>query len=182
MTLKQTLFVHHLLGDCAGNATEAVRRSGYAARTANKRAARLLKSPAVAAAIRAGVDAHAMTAAECLSRLAMMGRTDPSSFGDLIACETMDAARDELRKLRRKGISFLVKSITPDRSGRPVVHLHDAADALKLIGRNLGLLRETVRLDLDGQDMDKLSVDELLAIARGKAPTGDLGPMTAARN
>jgi hypothetical protein len=170
MTLKQTLFVHHFLGECGGNATAAMIRAGYPAATANRHAPRLLKSPAVRAAIEARMDRHAMDSAECLGRLAAMARADPSDFRALLACPTMAEASAELARLRRKGLAFLVRSVTPDRAGRPVVQLHDSAAALKLIGRNLGLLRETIRLDPEDADMDKMSVDDLMRIARGKLP------------
>lgn len=85
MTPKQQLFVREYLVDL--NATQAAIRAGYSAKTAQRIAHQLLhETPAVAAAVQAGMDKRSakleITAERVLQEIARLAFFDPSKLYD----------------------------------------------------------------------------------------------------
>ncbi len=72
LTLKQTLFIQHYLGDSKGNGTEAARRAGYGGdeRTLAAIASENLAKPQIAARIAARIDDLGITTDMLLRELA----------------------------------------------------------------------------------------------------------------
>ena len=119
-----------------------------------------------------------MRANEVLMRLTNMAR---GSLDDFITIDNDGYERIDLAKAKEAGLLHLVKKFTVNETTRKVkgkngedfaqiinrtvhIDLHDAKDALKLIGTHQGLFIERKEINLN---VSELSDDELVAIVEG---------------
>lgn len=150
LTLKQWKFIEYFLGEANGNATEAGRLAGYT--SPNVQAARLLANVSIRKAIDERLAPLAMSANEVLNRLSEHARADVADLDDLIRVETVDGEPKitiDLKGARRKGVSRLIRKITPHRNG-VTIELHDAQAALDKLARCHGLYKD--KLDVTTTD------------------------------
>jgi phage terminase small subunit len=158
---KQRRFVEAYL--VCWNASEAARVAEYA--WPYKAGPNLTKLPAVQAAIQERLAEAAMRADEVLARLAEQARIDLADFmlfeDEAKVDDAGQPVLDELgnpviirtfaglnwKELEKRG--HLVKKLSYDRNGRPVIEFHDAQQALIQIGRHLKLFTDNVNLNAE---------------------------------
>lgn len=142
-TTKQRAFIEHYL--TCWNATEAARRAGYSAKTAQEQGSRLLSNVIVEAAIDARITELKAGADEVLLRLADHARSTVEDFID-DAGEVNVAAARERRKLHL--VKKLKQNVRYDKDGGRTVtteiELHDAQAATVQLGRALGVFVDKV--------------------------------------
>lgn len=155
-TDRQRAFVEHYC-QC-WNASEAARRAGYSAKTAQEQSSRLLAQPNMQAAIQKRVAELKMGADEVLLRLAEHAR---GSIEDVLD----DDDEFSLSQARKRKRAHLIKKLRTtrrvDKNGDVTtttdVELHDAQAALLQLGRAHGLFIERIKVG-------NLSDDELLRL------------------
>ncbi len=153
LTNKRKVFVAEYLR--CWNASEAARRAEYAKPGAEGH--RLLKNAEVQAHIQERMTDLAMSADECLSRLAEEARADIAEF-------IHEDGSLNWETLRSKG--HLVKKIrhTDDRTE---IELYSVQSALQLIGQHHALFVERQQRELEISLSDRLSGQIDNALARG---------------
>lgn len=129
LTDKQRAFVEHYL--TTWNATEAARRAGYSAKTAQEIGSENLSKPIIRTLIEQRIGELKMTADEVLLRLAGHARGDMGDFLDARGNINLAAAR-RARRLH------LVKRVSDTDKGT-TIELYDSQAALIQIGRALKL-------------------------------------------
>lgn len=138
---KQRAFVDFYLAN-GHNATKAAEAAGYA--NSRRAGSRLRTNEDIKAEIAARTASRAMTADEALQRLADRARVSVADFYDVDDDGNLVL---NLRRARDSGKLDLIDNITYDRQGNPILKLPDRAEALTLIGRNLGLWVDRVQQD-----------------------------------
>lgn len=153
MNIKHTQFVNEFLK--CWNATHAY-RSVYpnaSSDAARNNGARLLANDRVSSAIKARIEENAMTANEVLQRLARHGR---ATIEDFITVNATDWTFD-VEKAQQSGKLDLLKKLTrtektvtvggkEETTVTTVIELHDVQNALTLLGKNLGLFSDQLKL------------------------------------
>jgi phage terminase small subunit len=152
---KLKMFVESYL--ITWSATEAARRAGY--KNANVTSVRLMKRTDVQAAIAERIKQAAMEADETLARFAEQARSNVADFIlleeidylDVLGKPVIDPITKETKKIKiMRGINWetveqrghLVKEISYDKRGNPMIKLHDGQAALIQIGKALGLFSD----------------------------------------
>lgn len=134
LTPKQSAFVQEYLIDL--NATQAAIRAGYSERTANEQASRLMKNPAVKAAIEAAQEARAerteITQDYVITNLALVVE----------------------RCLQRAPVVTMSGNQVQDEEGRDVWQFNapGANKALELLGKHLGMFSDKVQHEVTGKN------------------------------
>lgn len=104
LAYKQELFIEYLLGESAGNATDAARKAGYMGddRTLAVTGHRLLRNPNVAARVQARLAEAAMSADEVLAHLAEIARAPWQEFLQIktVRGEVVDVRMDLTNKVK----------------------------------------------------------------------------------
>jgi hypothetical protein len=132
---RQRLFIAHYL-ECL-NATEAARRAGYKDGPWLRHFAQKLTTKVhIREAIREGLDAMTMSAAEILARIAAVAR---GNIGDFLEIDASGHARINVAKAKELGQLGLIKRLVVDANGRPEIELHNALDALAHLARVFSL-------------------------------------------
>ena len=168
---KQRAFIEHYL--TCWNASEAARRAGYSAHTANEQGARLLANVSVKAAIERRIGELRATADEVLLRLASHSRATMSDFFKRVPVpSTADTDAWELildlDKAEQLGKMHLVKKYKAGAEGVSV-ELHDAQAATVQLAKVLGLFVERVEVRtwrdrvVDLLKAQKVTPDEVVA-------------------
>jgi hypothetical protein len=143
LTDKQQLFALEYAASL--NGTEAAARAGYSGdrNTLGVVAFENLRKPKVRAEIDRLLKERTLQANEVLSRLADQARGIPADcfnvHGKLIGVD--------FEKLKEYGLLHLVKKVSYDRDGRPVVEFYDAQAALVHLGKHHGLFAERLEDD-----------------------------------
>lgn len=149
LTARQRAFVDHFLATF--NASEAARRIGVTSKRAARRGYELRENPAVAAEIKARLDALTMTADEVLIRLAQHARASLDSF----VADDAETPAIDIGKARAAGAMHLAKRIkTTVRRKRPgaaelvsvEVEIVDTQAALVALGRAHSLFTDRLRV------------------------------------
>lgn len=142
---KQQVFVNAYLRTF--NATKAAKEAGYSEDTAYSQGARLLKHVEIANAIRARMEADAMSTSEVLYHLAQIARGDFDDIAD--SNGTLD-----MTEARRVGKTNLIKrvknkAIVTEQSdiSETEVEMYDRLRALELIGKYLKLWTDKVEVE-----------------------------------
>ena len=126
--------------------------------TARANAAKLLATTNISEEIERRLEESTMSANEVLARLADEAR---ASIADFLMPDSLLIDPEKVHEL-----GHLVKSLTYDAQGRPKIVLHDAQSAKQLIGRNLGMFKETsTSINID---LSQLTIDQLERIAKGE--------------
>ncbi len=165
LTDKQQAFVNAYVK--CWNASEAARRAGYSANTANEQGSRLLANASIRAEIERRKAELTMSADEALTRITEQAR---AGYADYF---TSDGAVD-LESLIADGKGHLIRKIKPTKDGLEI-EFYDAQTALFTVAKIQGLLRD--RTEISGpaggpvyteqtvkHDLTKLNVDELSAL------------------
>jgi len=134
LNFRRRLFVEYFLRDPAGSAAEAARRAGY--RCPETLGPRLLKTPAIQAAISARVRTAALAADEVLARLSDVASADLFHF---IRLEANGDWNVDLRAAKRLGMGHLIKRIRKKKDGSTDIELEPRMLALSKIGAHLSL-------------------------------------------
>lgn len=149
LTTRRAAFVLEYLKNGFNGKAAAV-AAGYGERGASRRAAELLKQPAVKAEIRAEMEAQRIGARAVLARLAEHARASLDDFLTDGPTPTID-----IERARARGALHLAKkykcSTRRDKRGNVVtvaeIELHDAQAALVHIGRAHKLFTDRVQVD-----------------------------------
>jgi phage terminase small subunit len=138
LTPKRRAFIDEYLIDF--NATRAAVRAGYGARSAHTIGSRLLKLPAVKAALDAAIAARAertrVTADRVIAEYARL------AFADMRRYAEWNADGIKLRphtSLSADDAAAVVELIPVGAAGRARIKLHDKRPALDALARHLGL-------------------------------------------
>jgi len=163
---RQRLFAEYYLA--TWSVTEAARLAGYQNKNLNAAGQRLIGHPLIKAYIEDRLRALGMEANEVIGRLSQQARTNIADF--LIEVErtrddgtTYTEIALNMAIVRERG--YLIKKLSYDKQGRPVLELHDAQNALVQLGRHLALF-------VDRQENTNVNVEvsaDDLAAARAKA-------------
>src|SRR5204863_6903494 len=100
--------------------------------------------PEVRAAIDNRVSVVALSTDQVLASLSDQASADMGDFAGLVGVDG-EAARKELRRLKRAGKARLIKRLVPTRHGFGV-ELHDSQAALKLLGNYRALWSERLQV------------------------------------
>ena len=125
----QKLFVHHYLGRSSGSALDAARRAGY--KHPHPEGVRLLKNPAVQAAIKARVERAAMAESEVLNRLADVATSDMLDF---LEFDQNGGCKLNLELVKRLGLGHLIKRLRINKDGTHDIVLESRLPALIKLG------------------------------------------------
>lgn len=153
LTRRQRRFVAAYLR--TWNAAKAAREAGYSETTARAISYLLLRKPAIKEAIRLALEQEEMQTAEIMARLTQQARLNPSSF---FVFKNGKAGR-ELVSVKWETVEemgHLVKKISYDRAGRPVLEFHDPQHALELLAKRQGALID--RRELTGANGKAIEV------------------------
>jgi phage terminase small subunit len=156
------------------NASRAARDAGYSEKTAGEIGYENLKKPEIQAEIRRIMKEIAMSAEEVLARLTAEAQANLAELVEPYDVPILDREGDHvgdrqsfrLKPAAFERYGFLIKSISPTRSGDFKFELHDAQKAKELIGRHHNLFKET-NLNID---LSKLSDAQLERLANGEDP------------
>jgi len=143
---RQTVFVEEYLN--CWNASEAARRAGYSEKWAASNASKLLKNTEIDAEIQRICDERGVKPPEVLDRLGDQARGSMADFLSINA-ET-GVAYVDLAKAERLGKLHLIRKLSHGRNGLQI-ELYDAQAALEKLGKALGVLRENVNINQEGQ-------------------------------
>lgn len=168
LTDKQKAFVDAYVESL--NATDAARRAGYQGTYESLRVigSQNLTKKHVREAIDRKLETRTLHSNEVLSRLGDQARGIPADCFKVYGNED-DGYRIgvDFDKLREYGLMHLIKKLSYDRDGRPVVEFYDAQSALVHVGRAFGLFKDGLDLTSGGKPLDqaivivKMDVDEL---------------------
>lgn len=178
LSAKQQSFVESYF-TCGWNATEAARRAGYSAKTAQEQGSRLLSNVVVRAQIDVRLKEQAMGADEVLARLSGHARGSVEDFLD-------DKGGFSLSAGRASGKLFLVKELEQTqrteylKDGNPVTivttkfKIHDPQTALVHIGRARAMFTDKIApVDPTGQEeYGHYTDEELRKIANANTSPG----------
>lgn len=164
LSAKQHRFVAEYLLDL--NAAAAARRAGYSEKTAKQQGARLLATPSVAGAIEEAQSALAadlgVRQEQVVATLAAIAFTeirDVVTWGDDYEDDGRRCMSVQLRPAASLSAdaAAAVNEFHVDAQGRLRVKLHDKLRALELLGKHLGMFKESVEHRLPGPIEVKLS-------------------------
>ncbi len=157
LSLRHERFVAEFLKD--GNATQAYIRAGYSPRGAQPSASKLLRRPAIAAALAAGQERIARALEVDATRIAQeYARIAYASIGDFVSSDAAGRLRIDLDKAgqaQRAGIVELRVSTHGNQEQRVVLKL-GKLQALAALTRNLGVLGAKPAPGLTAQDRERL--------------------------
>jgi len=131
LSLKMRLWVEYYTGSANGNATEAARLAGYngdektLAQIGTQNLRKLRETKRFQERIRARIEASHITAAEVVGILAEQARANVDDITD-------SKGNVDLKKIKRKKLGHLVKSITPTKFGARVQMVSQFAAAQQL--------------------------------------------------
>lgn len=151
LSRKQTVFIDEYLK--CWNATQAAIRAGYPEKSARTVGSENLAKPDISAAIQKRLDENAMSANEVLQRLADHGR---GTLADFVSVNEsgwsvdLDKAQQAeklhlLKKITRTEKTFKSKG-NEETTVVTSIELHDVQNALTLLGKNLGIFSDQVKL------------------------------------
>ena len=145
LTDKQQAFVFEYVKDL--NATDAARRAGYKGTYESLRVigSQNLTKTHIRAAVDNLLEERALRATEVLSRL-----TDQALGVPEDCFEVYDGLIGiNFTKLKERGLLHLIKKLSYDKFGHPVIEFYDAQSALVHIGRYHSLFTDKVRVEDD---------------------------------
>lgn len=161
--------------------------------TARVEATRFLAKPSISSAIQARIDANAMSANEVLQRLADHGRGTLQDFVkvdedgwdiDLHKAQQLEKLH-LLKKISRTEKTITTKGVE-NTTVTTVIELHDVQNALNLLGKNLGIFSDSVKLVNELERaldvlQDKLDDSTYEAVLSALSSSG-FGQATVAKN
>ena len=166
LTPKEQAFVEEFL--ITWSPTKAAKAAGYAH---PEKCWKISARPDVAAAIQARLEEKAITAGEVIARLCEQATVNPADFFnfDIHPDGQMVMKSIKWEEFYRRG--HLVKNVTYNRRGEPVLEFHDAQAALIQIGKYLKLFTDQVDVTSKGEALSWLQF-VLKAKEENAAPPG----------
>lgn len=177
VTRKMRLFVEAYI--TCWNGARAAREVGYA--FPDRAAVRLLNLPNIQDEIAERMKVTELQTDEVLSRLGQQARLNPSMFFIFAWVPILDVHKNPKKDTNGEIIKeykmidvdwevfekygYLVKKLSYDRKGNPVIEFHDAQNALMLIGRAQKLFVDRV----DSTNINVAVSADDMAAARAKA-------------
>jgi hypothetical protein len=174
LSRRSQLFVQAYLE--TWNATAAAREIG--SRDPARTGMRMLRRPEIQAAIEVAVKAAGMGNDEVLTRLTQQARLNASTFfvfddipvRDEDGVPLLDDKNEPITRRAMAGINwamvekygYLIKRVSYNRQGKPVLEFHDPQKALELIGRAQQLFVEKSEINLKVEEShvrDRLMAD-----------------------
>ncbi len=149
LTYRQRIFVACYLGKAKGCAVDAARRAGYA--SPHPEGLRLLKRPAIRAAIDAQLATATMTADEVLARIADAASSNLIDFIDLGS----DGCKVNLKQIKRRGLGHLIKRVRIKKDGTIEIELESKLYALVKLGEYHRLWRGEAEQQITMVDVAK---------------------------
>lgn len=145
LSARHQAFVDAYLGPARFDGKAAARIAGYKPTDNNLTVVAhcLLKRPDVQAVIKERTRRNAMEADEALSHLVDIARGSMESFLDVEAAKRGEIKID-IAKAAEQGQLHLIKKIKMDDEGKVQVELYNRLEALVVIIKQLGLLRDKV--------------------------------------
>jgi hypothetical protein len=129
------------------NAKRAAAEAGYNSDRPGGIAAELLHKPYIVNVIKQRMKDMVMDADEALARLAAIARADITDF------YTLNPAtgfwEPDIQRIKDSGMGFLVRKIEQNRFGTLNVEFYSATEAIQLIAKNLGLLKDVPQINLN---------------------------------
>lgn len=187
LTPLQRAFVDEYLAN-GGNGTQAALKACNVSshHSASARASQLLANPKVKEAVRERWRARAMDADEVMERLSHMARGTMAMFvrpasdseGGVVVDLTSDVAMANMhlvKKVKTKTSTRREPGKDSSVEERTVeFELHDSKDALKTIGRMIGMGGEESRVEIHNHHgADEMDTDRLLALMRERGLVTD---------
>lgn len=150
LTNRQKRFVEFYLQ--TWNAAEAARLAGYRGR-ADVTGARTIAKPWMQDAIRERMKSLQLDTDDVLTRLAEQATTNYADFFlfDVDPDGSVSIAGINWEMFKQRG--HLVKKLSYNRRGEPVLEFHDAQTALIQIGKALGVLKENVEQKMTQEEL-----------------------------
>jgi phage terminase small subunit len=166
---RQQRFVEEYLAN-GGNATQAAIAAGYSEPTAKQQGSRLLTNADVAAAIDTG--RAALTEQSGVSAERLIAELSAIAFGDLrdvvrwdddeVELKSSEEISDDAARALRELVAT-VEVVEGERGSRTTkrfhVRQHDKLRAIELLGKHLGLFKDTLKHELPGGVKVMLSFD-----------------------
>ena len=150
LTYQQRLFVEFYRHQESKSPGDAARRAGY--RYPEKQGPRLVKQPAIQAAIDAGEATAAMASSEVLARVSEVASADLLDFWDIT--ESGEATVN-LASVNRLGLGHLIKKVRTRKDGRPDIELEPKLPALIRLGEHYKLWKGDAQPQLTLCDLAK---------------------------
>jgi hypothetical protein len=176
---RMILFAHHYLNDAKMDPVRAAEMAGYA--KPDKVCGALLSNPRLKAyLLKKAEEAGVMPVEEVLARWTTIAAFDPLEFLEHAteqnrAGDDVERASFNLKKLKKKGLGYLVKKIDIKPSGHVEIEFHDGAAALDKISKFHGMTKERVEITHVGDG----STERIVAILGGLAQlAGAMQPRT----
>ncbi|WP_169979901.1 terminase small subunit [Tautonia rosea] len=147
------------------SAVQAAKRAGYAQPVA--KASRVMAHPAVARAIEAMAEQHAMRAGEVLLRISEIAAFDPATVAGKVYTTAEDGRRVvDWDAVERLNVGRFIQRIgMHGKSGHEQIYWYSRADALSHLSKIHGLTSEGSTVSIN---VDSMSIDELKAVITGK--------------
>ena len=142
LTAKQQLFVAEYLVDL--NATQAAIRAGYSQKTAYRTGADNLKKPQIQEALQLAMQEREkrtqITADRVLEELAKVGFSDIKEY--------LDFDRDRVRLKPSSEVDGTLLSEVSEGPNGLKIKLHDKMKALEMMGRHLGMFKDSFDVNI----------------------------------
>lgn len=136
LSRMQRLFVASYLE--LWNASKAAGVAGY--KWPDKQSGWLMRQPGIKAAIDVELKDVAMPAPEVIARLTQQARVN---MGDFLH----DDGSLNMKMIKSHG--YLIKKLSYNKQGKPIIELVDSQKALELLGRHHKLFTDAVSIDLN---------------------------------
>jgi hypothetical protein len=150
LSCRQRLFIEYYLGESSRSPVDAARRAGY--RSPERLGPRLVKHPAVQAAIDVGEAPAAMTSNEVLARLADVAAVDLLDFVDV---DRDRRVKVDLKLVKRLGLGYLIKRLRIHKDGTQEIELEPKVPALIKLGEQYKLWKGEAQSELTLVDLAK---------------------------
>jgi hypothetical protein len=147
------------------NIRKAFKDAGYLGNNPNVTAARMKTNKHVQAALEWWWEQQAMPAKELNARIAAYCRGD---IGDLEPVYEAETCAEVIRLANKHNVSMFIKSVKPDKSGRPIIEMVSPEVFLGMLqkSKDAGEDRELARMALEVQEMTPEQQEALLSELR----------------
>lgn len=176
---RMILFAHHYLNEAKFDAARAAEMAGYP--NPHKVCGQLLANHNVKAyLLKKAEEAGVMPVEEVLARWTSIASFDPLEFLEYTTEENragneVERASFNLKKLKRKGLGYVIKKIKIQPSGQTEIEFHDGVEASDKIAKFHGMFKERIEITHVGD----ASSDRIVAILGGLAQlAGAMQPRT----
>jgi hypothetical protein len=177
---RMILFAHHYLNEAKFDPVKAAEMAGYA--NPHKVCGQLLANATIKAyLLKKAEEAGVMSAEEVLARWTTIASFDPTEFLEFTTEENragneVERVSFDIKKLKRKGLGYLIKKLKIQPSGQVEVEFHDGVEASDKIAKFRGMFKERIEVTHvgDGRNDRIIAILGGLAQLAGTARTGEV--------